>query len=68
MLVSVRKRLPIEEGEYYWLGKNRYGGIASYTFDEGFQFDDTIPVNKVDEHYLYWLDETNIKFEELENN
>ncbi len=68
MWVSVLKRLPTEEGYYYWLGKSRYGGKVYFDIEEGFQFDNNIPVNKISEAHLYWLDETNIEFEELEDN
>lgn len=69
--VSIQKRKPIKSGYYYWKGKSNYGGMARYNSElnennvpYGFDFDDSIPVNKVDEDYLYWLDETNAKYEE----
>jgi hypothetical protein len=69
--VSILKRKPIKEGYYYWKGKSGYGGMAYYNPEinegnnsEGFEFDNSVPANKVDEDYLYWLDETNAKYEE----
>jgi hypothetical protein len=69
--VSIQKRKPIKEGYYYWKGKINYGGRAYYNpennegnNEEGFDFDDSTPVNKVDEDYLYWLDETGAQYEE----
>ncbi len=55
--VSIKKRKPTKEGNYYWKGKSDYGGRAYYYIEGGFNFDDYIPENKVDEDYLYWLDE-----------
>ncbi len=69
--VSIQKRKPIKEGNYYWKGKSNYGGRAYYytkgnegNAEEGFEFDNSVPVNKVDEDYLYWLDEENAQYEE----
>jgi hypothetical protein len=68
--VSIQKRKPKTAGNYYWKGKSNYGGLAYYNpknnegnNEEGFDFDDNIPVNKVDEDYLYWLDEENSSYE-----
>jgi hypothetical protein len=63
--VSIKKRKPKASGYYYWKGKNNYGGRAYYYNDINyFDFDESIPVNKVDEENLYWLDETDAQYEE----
>lgn len=63
--VSVRKRIPQISGKYFWKGKSGYGGMAWFDIEFGFEFDESIPVNKIAEDYLYWLDETDIKFEDF---
>ncbi len=56
--VSIKNRKPKTSGYYYWKGKSNYGGLAYYNDDSNcFDFDESIPVNKVDEEYLFWLDE-----------
>jgi hypothetical protein len=38
--------------------------LVSYSFNgNNFDFSKDVPVNKVDEDYLYWLDEENISYE-----
>lgn len=70
ILVSIQKRKPPKSGYYYWKGKSNYGGKALYMTDSnephGFEFSEEIPSNKVDEDYLYWLDEENTSYEERE--
>jgi hypothetical protein len=64
--VSIQKRKPKTSGYYYWKGKSNYGGRAYYDDDINyFDFDESIPVNKVDEENLYWLDEENAKYEDI---
>ena len=60
--VSIQKRKPKSAGNYYWKGKSNYGGLA-YFDGSNFDFDKNVPVNKVDEDYLYWLDEENSSYE-----
>lgn len=55
--VSIEKRKPKITGYYFWKGKSNYGGRAYYCVENGFDFDDSIPANKVDDEYLFWLDE-----------
>lgn len=56
--ISVKERRPAESGYYYWKGRGHYGGRAYYCTDlQGFEFDSDVPVNKVDESNLRWLDE-----------
>jgi hypothetical protein len=69
--VSIQKRKPTKDGYYYWKGKSNYGGreyynteINEFNNEEGFCFDNSIPKNKVEEDCLYWLDETDAKYEE----
>ena len=63
--VSIQKRKPKTSGHYYWKGKSNYGGRAYYDDDINyFDFDENIPVNKVDEENLFWLDEENAQYEE----
>jgi hypothetical protein len=68
--VSVLVRKPEVEGQYYWKGKSGYGGTAVFNPDSeinsGFDFGYDIPVNKIDPVYLYWLDETDAEYEELD--
>lgn len=71
--VSIQKRNPKKDGYYYWKGKSNYGGRAYYNTElnkdnkpYGFDFDNSVPVNKVDEDYLYWLDEEDAQYEERE--
>jgi hypothetical protein len=61
--VSIKKRKPTTSGYYYWKGKGNYGGLAYFDGDS-FDFSKDVPVNKVDEDYLYWLDEKDFKYEE----
>ena len=60
--VSIQKRKPKFAGNYYWKGKSNYGGLV-YFDGSNFEFDKNVPVNKVDEDYLYWLDEENSSYE-----
>jgi hypothetical protein len=54
--VSIQKRKPKTSGYYYWKGKSNYGGRAYYDDDINyFDFDESIPVNKVDEENLFGL-------------
>jgi hypothetical protein len=63
--VSIQKRKPKESGYYYWKGKSSYGGKAFYDHNEdSFDFHHDIPVNKVSDDYLFWLDEENAEYEE----
>jgi hypothetical protein len=63
--VSILKRKPKTSGYYYWKGKINYGGRAYYDEDVNyFDFDESIPANKVDEEQLYWLDEEIAEYEE----
>ncbi len=62
--VSIKKRKPLKAGNYYWRGKHGYGGYTYYEIESG-EFDfDGVPVNKVDEDCVYWLDETDALFDE----
>ena len=64
--VSIEKRKPKKSGYYYWKGKSNYGGFTYYDEEEQcFDLDDSIPVNKVDESNLYWLDEENAQYENV---
>lgn len=65
--VSIAKRKPKQSGYYYWKGKGNYGGRAYYDADISyFDFDKSIPVNKVDESNLFWLDEENAQYEDVD--
>lgn len=65
--VSKKKRKPKTSGYYYSKGKSNYGGRAYYDDDINyFDFDESIPVNKVDEENLFWLDEENAQYEECQ--
>lgn len=65
--VSIKKRKPIKSEVYYWIGKSNYGGRDYFDVSENrFLFNDDVPVNKVSEDNLYWLDETDIPYEECE--
>lgn len=60
------KRKPIKSDDYYWKGKSNYGGKDYYDIDtQSFTFDKDIPVNKVDDDNLYWLDEEEIQYEDV---
>lgn len=61
--VSILKRKPTKEGCYYWLGKSNYGGRTYYDLEHGFEFYVDVPVNKVSDEHLFWLDETDTNFE-----
>ena len=64
--VSIQKRKPKQSGYYYWKGKNNYGGRAYYDDDINyFDFDESVPANKVDESNLFWLDEENAQYEDV---
>jgi hypothetical protein len=56
--VLMAERKPAKDGYYYWKGKSNYGGFCYYYEEGGFDFDMSIPVNKVDEDSLMWLDES----------
>jgi len=57
--VSVLDRKPKESGYYFWKGKGTWKGVVWFELNsEIFQFDENIPLNKVDENYLHWLDES----------
>jgi hypothetical protein len=63
--VSIQERKPKVSGYYYWKGKHNFGGREYYFVDlDCFDFDESIPVNKVDEKNLFWLDEENAQYEE----
>ena len=69
MWVSVLVRKPMESGYYYYKGKKGSGscGYAYYWAETGkFEFQFDVAWNHVADEHLYWLDETNIKFEEYE--
>lgn len=55
--VSIKERKPNESKAYYWKGKSGYGGYNYYWVDEGFEWGDYVPSNKIDEDYLMWLEE-----------
>jgi hypothetical protein len=55
--VLMSERKPSVEGYYFCRGKSNYGGYHYYYEDTGFEFDNTVPVNKVSDDYLCWLDE-----------
>jgi len=66
--VSMQKRKPKKSGYYYWKGKGNYGGRSYYDVEDEinqFDFNEDIPSNKVDEEYLYWLDEEHAIYEEF---
>lgn len=62
--ISVLDRLPSVSGDYYLKGKGGYKTIAMFWLDEGWQFNVATAMNKVDEEYLFWLDE----FDETNDN
>lgn len=65
--VSILKRKPQSSGFYYWKGKSDFGGRAYYDAESGrFDFDESVPANKVDDEYLYWLDESEDEKSELQ--
>lgn len=65
--VSIQKRKPTRSDNYYWKGKGNCGGNAYYDVERNsFCFNNDVPRNKVDEDYLYWLDEDNAIYEERE--
>ena len=56
--IPIRDRKPPESGYYYWKGKSGYGGWSWFNAETGeFEFNHTVPVNKVGEDYLQWLEE-----------
>lgn len=63
--ILFKTRKPQQSGSYYWKGKSNYGGKALYYEDtQTFDFDDSIPVNKIGEDVLYWLDEENATYDD----
>jgi len=56
--ISIKERKPNKDGFYYWKGKGTYCGCDWYDLNDGeFDFNSEVARNKVDEEYLYWLDE-----------
>lgn len=60
--IEFSKRKPKKSKKYFWLGKSDYGGYTYYDVDlDKWSFDNDVPVNKVSEDYLMWLDEEESK-------
>jgi hypothetical protein len=64
--VKITDRKPPKPGMYFWRGKTNYGGYCEWGrvetdeggWEDGFDFPDSVPTNKVGDDYLMWLDET----------
>jgi hypothetical protein len=54
--VAAIDRTPTIVGNYYWKGKSGYGGLVFFD-GNNFNFSSDVPKNKIDIHYLFWLEE-----------